>query len=148
MMERVFVYGILMREGGEPAVLADHRLRFYGFASAEEKPGGELYGMLLTVSDETFRDFDRVEGYRADDPAEGLYRRERVTVRLLDTGERQEAWVYKMNHGRWYTGPEAPLPGMVARMREVYEDNLMPVARLDEAVEETVDPFTRELARR
>lgn len=147
-MERVFVYGILMRNGGEPAFVEDHKLRFYGFASCEDSPGDRCYGMLLTVSEKTLvESFDNIEGYRPSAPLEGLYRRERVTVTSLDDGQQHEACVYKMNHGRYgYEGPSEPSEHMIKRMRCTYEVKGMPTKLLDDAVSETVDPFTMALA--
>lgn len=118
MTEYVFVYGILLvgHEEGEAATLDGYRLAFYdGLATIESAGGEHVAGAVLTVGPEELRRFDRIEGYRPDEPERGLYRRELVTV---DTAtDALFAWVYIKNEQRH---PAAPYQGMLATIHRGY----------------------------
>lgn len=103
----VFVYGTLRRGDcrggflGEPyfpeAYVKGLELFDLGpFPGVLEGPGlvrGEVY----EIDAKMLQSLDRIEGYRAQAPGEGLYDRQLVTARD-PSGEEVEAWVYIYNN--------------------------------------------------
>lgn len=121
-MNEVFVYGILLRDGepgetGESATVEGYRLAFYdGLATVEEAPGEHVCGAILSVTDEQLRRYDGIEGYIAEHPERGLYRRERVHVTIPWQGT-AEAWIYIKNRNG---EPEPPWTDMLASIHRGY----------------------------
>lgn len=84
-MEKIFVYGILAREGLEPAVLPNHQIKekaVYGnYRVVEPAEGQVAHGFIRVVSPEGLEHLDRVETE--------AYSRVRVTL-----ADGQEVWTY------------------------------------------------------
>jgi gamma-glutamylcyclotransferase (GGCT)/AIG2-like uncharacterized protein YtfP len=114
MLDRIFVYGVLLREAHEAAVLLDHRLTFDGFATVEECDGERVLGGIIDT--ERLDRYDAIEGVNPDDPGStrGFYRRE-----WIELADGTFAWVYKMN--RLDRFPEPPSRYMLQAMSEQYE---------------------------
>lgn len=111
-----FVYGTLRRGGVRHRILKALRARYVGPGSVGgelfdlgEYPGarsassprarvvGELYELRNPAR--ALAVLDRIEGYRPDDPAASLFRREITTVRR-EGGGKVEAWVYWLHRVR------------------------------------------------
>jgi len=137
-IERVFVYGILLRRNettppGDSASLEGYRLAFDGgLATIEPSDDPEEYvaGAVLYVTRDELRSFDGIEGYRPEAPLAGLYRRERVWA---DTEhEQREAWVYIKNRRH---GPAAPHAGMLATIHRGYVSWELDTDKLEQAID-------------
>lgn len=90
-MVYVFVYGILVdRYNGVPARLQGYERFVRCHASIRERLGGCVVGELISVSDDTLKILDRVEGV-----ANGYYHRFLVSVDLDDGGRVEDVWVYQ-----------------------------------------------------
>jgi len=57
-------------------------------------PLGPIHGELFAVDDRTLADLDRLEGCVPDNPEASWYRREKVGVRIGDSGEVHQAFIY------------------------------------------------------
>jgi gamma-glutamylcyclotransferase (GGCT)/AIG2-like uncharacterized protein YtfP len=128
MADYLFVYGTLLPGAGpaglraltarfRPVGLATVRGRLYDLgaypAAVLDDPAGTIIGHLLEVPDDpvTWRALDEYEGCDPQDPAAGLYRRERCSAKL-DDGRQVNCWVYAYNgrvdarqaiaSGRWH----------------------------------------------
>ena len=112
MPERIFVYGILMRDAREAAILPGYRLTFDGFATIEPDEDSEVLGGVIEATEDQLRHYDAIEGYRPWAPQDGYYRR--IKVQLADGSL---AWAYRMNQPR----ERAPDPDLIARMQHEYE---------------------------
>ena len=86
-------YGVHPRDGECAVLLADYRLRFNklsqrdrsGKSNVESHPGGEVWGVLYTVSTADLAILDAGEGRG--------YRRNNLSVRTVEGGD-IDAWVY------------------------------------------------------
>ncbi|MBZ5564518.1 MAG: gamma-glutamylcyclotransferase [Acidobacteriia bacterium] len=111
----LFVYGTLRRGGSRHRILKALGARFVGRGSVGgelfdlgEYPGarptssprarvfGELYE--LRNPQRALKVLDRIEGYRPDDPAASLFRRDIATVRP-EGGAEVDAWLYWLGRG-------------------------------------------------
>ncbi len=109
----LFVYGTLRRCGARHRILKALRARFAGRGSVRGElfdlgkyPGarpraapqarivGEIYELRNPAR--AAQVLDQIEGYRPDDPAASLFRREITTVRR-ERGQDIEAWIYWLN---------------------------------------------------
>lgn len=91
---RLREYSVVPEGRGRPALLQNYRLCFNkksddgsGKANIEEYSGGEMWGVIYTMSEADLRRLDR---------GEVGYHREKVTVNMPD-GVPTEVWVYVAN---------------------------------------------------
>lgn len=109
---RIFVYGILMRDAREAAILPGYRLAFDNFATIEPDEDSHVLGGVIEATEFELRRYDQIEGVDHESPERGYYRR--IRVQLADGSL---AWAYRMNQAR----DLAPAPGLIARMQHEYE---------------------------
>lgn len=130
-MQRVAVYGILLRDAHETAVLDGYRLAFGAafaggsvFATVVEAPGESVVVGVVETTAEGVHHYDAIEGHRVDDPTRGFYRR---TYVVLDDGDAGiGAWVYVMND----PVAQAPETFLVQRMILEYVRLGIPMGQL------------------
>ena len=113
-MHTVFVYGTLQRGCSNHGLLVGSQ--FLGAAVTEDDfvmrtlvdaqgrrgipfvgrdiPLGPVHGELFAVDDRTLVQLDQLEGCVPDDPDASWYRREKVAVRIGDSGEVHQAFIY------------------------------------------------------
>lgn len=123
MIDKVFTYGILMREGHRAAWLDGYRLDFGRFATVVESAQSCVYGSLIeNVTPEQLQYYDQVEGYRPDNLDSSYYTRQLVPVTTMD-GIELAAWVYVMQ-ASWladsHTRCTTPDPSLYLRMAREY----------------------------
>lgn len=105
-----------------PGVLPDHRLEFNFHATVVPAVGQLAAGALWLVTPAHLASLDRFEGYPR------YYRRERVSVET-DHGQ-FAALVYVMNR----PGLMAPAPDYLRLLYEGYQEWLLPVSLLEQAL--------------
>ena len=107
-MSTIFFYGLfmdrpLLAEKGlhpeviGPAVLAGYRIHIGGRATLVRSDSSRAYGIVMELDGEEVRTL-------YSEPSVREYERERVTVKLLDTGEALEAECYNLPRGSGLTG--------------------------------------------
>jgi len=111
--QRIFVYGILMRDAREAATLPGYRLAFDGFATIVPDEDGEVPGGVIETTDLGLRRYDSIEGVDHESPESGYY--QRIRVQLADGSL---AWAYRMNQVRERIPPH---PDLLRGMQREYE---------------------------
>ena len=112
------------------AVLKDHALCFprhstirnCGVAGLEEKPGGEVWGVVYHLHDEDLAALDKREGYDPSKPAH-VNRYNRRTVRVLIDGRALDCQTY---FARPEPGEHVPSADYLATMIIGAEENGLP----------------------
>lgn len=112
----------------------DLRLVFRGVADVVDEPGAFCWGGLWRITEQCEVALDRYEGFRAEDPAAGMYRKEYFPLREPWEGHEQVLF-YQMNS----TGIYPPSEGYLNCIMQGYRNFRLPLSYLRDAVRASWD---------
>jgi gamma-glutamylcyclotransferase (GGCT)/AIG2-like uncharacterized protein YtfP len=100
--------------------LDDYVLVFRGVADIVPSPGDKVSGAVWRLTDACEAALDRYEGFRPNDPADGMYRKETIALEPFNAGGEihTELMFYVMNS----TGIMPPSHSYFAGIRDGYKD--------------------------
>jgi hypothetical protein len=114
--------------------LLDWRLVFRGVADVVKDEGARVNGAIWIIEDADEAALDRYEGFDADHPDSGMYRKVTIDLGGLYAGH-SKLMFYTMNS----TGIFPPSHGYLATIREGYRDFSLSEGPLNKAVEASHD---------
>lgn len=124
-----------------PCALPNFRLVFRGVADIEPCAGECVQGAIYSITASDERALDRYEGFRAEEPDCGLYRKEVFLAEI--NGKAAEVMYYTMN-ARGYDAPSTHYYGSIA---QGYADWKLPLNALEAALDHSSDRPTRRARR-